>query len=162
MRRDIYANPRHLSFRSTYIRVAWLVGIIPCAWTFLAFDFAPTVSQDSTAILKIYQRGGYGRSGFSLTINGQQITKLKGRTWFEVQVPEGKLSLETVPAFRYPSYEGKSFILEVEKGKVYYLEGVYDHEFMVSRMFLVQRDSARAMRYMNRFKRDEKAKSKLE
>ncbi|MEM7367145.1 MAG: hypothetical protein AAF587_01020 [Bacteroidota bacterium] len=130
----------------------------------LAMDVGPVFSQEATATLKIYQRGGYGylRSGFSLKINGQPITKLRPRTWFEVQVPEGKLSLETVPEFRYPNFEGQSFILEVEKGKVYYLEGLMDYEFMVSRMFLVQRDSARAVKHMKRFRVDEKAKSKLE
>lgn len=161
MKRYIYAHVR-ASIRYMGMRIAWLVCMVACTFSLLAWNIAPSFSQETTATLKIYQRGGYGRSGFDLKINGQQITKLKGRTWFDVQVPEGKLSLETVPVFRYPSYEGKSFILEVERGKVYYLEGVYDHEFMVSRMFLVERDSARAMTYMNRFRRDEKAKSRLE
>lgn len=159
MIQDITAHVSAL-FRRTYMRLGCLVCM--SIGFSLLFAFAPNTPQEATALLKIYQRGGYFRSGFSLKINGQTITKLRARTWFEVQVPEGKLSLETVPEFRYPSFEGKSFTLEVEKGKVYYIEGLMDYEFMISRMFLVQRDSARAVKDMKRFKVDEKAKSKLD
>lgn len=123
----------------------------------------PSPIQENKAVLKIYQRGGYGRTGFSLKINDQLICKrLKSRAWFEVEVPPGKLTLETSPEFRYPTYEGKSFSLEVEKGKVYYLESVIDYEFLISRTYLVLRDSARAMKEMRRFKLDENAKNRLE
>lgn len=126
-------------------------------------SYAPQPDQQATAILKIYKRGGYGRSGFSLTINNQLVCKkLKSRSWFEVEVPAGKLKLETAPHFEYPTYEGKSFSFEVEEEKVYYLEAVIDYEFFVSRTYLVQRDSAQAMKEMKRYKLDKNAKNRLE
>ena len=112
--------------------------------------------------LRIYKKG-YGGPSFGLEINDQKIVKnLKNRSWMDVQVPPGKLTLKTVPEFRYPTNEGKSFSLEIEPGKVYYLEAVLDYQFLTRTMYLVLREKERAEAEIKRFKQKKYVLKKVE
>ena len=102
------------------------------------------LKQPKHATLRIYKKA-YTRTGFGLKINDQLVVKrLKNRSWIDIEVPAGTLTLETVPEFRYPANDGKAFYMKVEKGKLYYLEAVIDYEFWVSTLYLVLRDKERA------------------
>ena len=120
------------------------------------------LEQTEHARLRIYKKG-YTRSGFGIKINDQLVVKsLKNRTWMEIEVPLGTLTLETVPEVRYPTNAGKSFSLKVEAGKVYYLEAVIDYAFLTSTMYLVLREKERAETEMQRFTQKEYARKKVE
>lgn len=139
----------------------WYVILLILVSGFLVAAISPS-EQPGYATLKIYKKS-YTNARFGIRINDQMVIKhLRNRTWFEVKVPAGKLTLETVPVFRYPSCEGKSFSLEVEEGKVYYLEALIDYEFWVSTMYLVLREKEQANAAINRFKQEINALHKVE
>ncbi|MEM6802616.1 MAG: hypothetical protein AAF696_14500 [Bacteroidota bacterium] len=137
-----------------------------CFWLIFALVLLMGASsaegQKAPAKLRIYKKS-YSGPGFGLKINEQMVVdRLKNRSWIEVEVPEGKLVLETIPEIRYPTNEGKSFSLEVESGKLYYLEAVLDYEFWVSSLYLILREKERAEKEMKRFKQGEYVLKKVE
>ena len=138
------------------------LGILLILTTIAILGASSPSQQPQHATLRIYKKG-YTRSGFGIRINEQMVVKsLKNRSWMDVEVPAGKLTIETVPEVRYPTNEGKSFSLEVEAGKRYYLEAVIDYEFWTSTMYLVLRDKERAETEIKRFKQDKYVKYILE
>ncbi len=108
------------------------------------------------AMLKIYQKSSYISSMFMLKINDQVVADpLHTRRWFMVQVPAGRLTLQTAVRSRYPTYESKTFYLDVEPGETYYLEAVTDFDFMITRMYLYQRKEREARSAIKKMKYDE-------
>lgn len=142
--------------------IALCCGILFIMTTSLLMGAISSLEQTEHATLRIYKKG-YTRSGFGIKINDQMAVKsLKNRSWIEVEVPLGTLTLETVPEVRYPTNAGKSFSLEVEAGKLYYLEAVIDYEFWVNTMYLVLREKDRAEVEMKRFKQEKNVLQKVE
>lgn len=136
-------------------------GALLILMAILLMGAASPIDQSRYATLRIYKKG-YTRTGFGLKINDQLVVKrLKNRSWLEVEVPAGTVTLETVPEIRYPTNEGKSFSLEVEAGKVYYLEAVVDYEFLISTLYLVLREKDRAEAEIKRFKQEKYVPEKL-
>lgn len=120
--------------------------------------------QTERATLRIYCKtyNGYG-SGFGVKINEQLvITRLKNKSWLEIEVPAGTLALETVPELSYPTYAGKTYSMQIEAGKLYYLEAVIDYEFLVSSMYLVLRDENQAIADMKRLNQETNALQKID
>ena len=131
--------------------IFWSILICFASLHLMGASSAP--KQLSSAKLRIYKKG-YTNSRFGIKINDQLVVKsMKNRTWFEVEVPAGKLTIETVLEMRYPSVQGKTFSLEVEAGKIYYLEAIIDYEFWVSTIYLVLREKERAEEEIKRFKK---------
>ena len=134
------------------ISLAIFWSILLCFASLYLMGASAAPKQQSTAKLRIYKKG-YTGSRFGIKINDQLVVKsMKNRTWFEVEVPAGKLTIETVLEMRYPSVQGKTFSLEVEAGKIYYLEAIVDYEFWVSSIYLVLREKERAEEEIKRFK----------
>ncbi|MEL6254048.1 MAG: hypothetical protein AAFR87_18715 [Bacteroidota bacterium] len=137
-------------------------GILVCITTISLMGASSRLEQQAYAKLRIYKKG-YSGSGFGIKVNDQWMVKsMKNRSWFDVEVPVGKLTIETVPEVRYPTSDGKSFSLEVEAGRLYYLEAIVDYEFWVSSMYLVLREKERAEKEIKRFKQKEYVLKKVE
>ncbi|MCI4669505.1 MAG: hypothetical protein MRZ79_15330 [Bacteroidia bacterium] len=154
-------NSHRFIKRSRYL---YQIGLIVGLFGFL-FGLAnnPQPEPSGFATLRVYQKGTYFRNGFGLHVNGKRVVKrLRPRTWFDIQVPVGELTLETLPEFKYPSMEAKTFYFEAKEGELYYIEALMDYEFMVNRMYLIQRDSVRAAKDLKRLKEDTNARKKLE
>lgn len=137
-------------------------GMLLILTTILLMGVGSPSKQTEHATLIIYKKG-YTRTGFGIKINDQLVVKrLKNRSWMDIKVPAGRLTLETVPEVRYPTNEGKSFSLEVEAGKLYYLEAVVDYEFWTSTLYLILREKGRAEAEMKRFKQEKDVLQKVE
>ncbi|MFK7924801.1 MAG: hypothetical protein AB8H47_22775 [Bacteroidia bacterium] len=137
-------------------------GILFIMTTILLMGASSPLVQTEYATLRIYNKG-YSRSGFGIKINDQMVVKsLKNRSWMELEVPVGTLTLETVPEVRYPTNAGKSFSMKVEAGKLYYLEAVLDYEFWANTMYLVLREQKRAETEMKRLKQRKNDLQKIE
>ncbi|MEM9985284.1 MAG: hypothetical protein AAF804_09330 [Bacteroidota bacterium] len=118
----------------------------------------PTSPVPGRAMLKIYQKSSYGSNMFMLKINDQVVADpLHTRHWFMVQVPPGRLTLETAVRSRYPTYESKTFYLDVEPDKIYYLEAVTDFDFLISRLYLYQSEAGEASSAIKKMKYDEES-----
>lgn len=142
--------------------IALCCGILFVLATTLLVAARPSLEQTGYAKLRIYQKG-YIRSGFGIKINDQMLIKsFKRKSWIEVEVPVGTLTLETVPEIRYSTNKGKSFSLKVEAGQVYYLEAIIDYEFLASTMYLVLREKVRAEAEIKRLKQEKDVPQKLE
>lgn len=142
--------------------ISILFGILLFLSELLLMGAISLPDQAEHATLRIYKKG-YTRPGFGIKINDQMVVKsLKNRSWLHIEVPVGTLTLETVPEVRYPTNAGKSFSLEIEAGKLYYLEAVIDYEFWTSTMYLVLREKERAEAEMKRFKQERNALQKVE
>lgn len=130
--------------------------------TFFLMGALSPLNQEVPARLKIYKKGFSG-PGFGIKINDQWVIKrLKNRSWVEITLPPGSITLETIPEVQYPTNSDKSYTMEVEAGKLYYLEAVIDYEFWVTSMLLVVREEERAEKEMKRFKQKEYVLKKLE
>ncbi len=117
------------------------------------------------ATLRIYNRGYYAGVGttYAIKINGQiAVKRLKSRSWVEIEVPVGTLTLETIPEMGYPSFTGKSYSMQTEAGKQYYLEAVFDYDLFTSTMHLVLRDKNRAEAEMKRLKQENNVLQKID
>ncbi len=90
------------------------------------------------------------------------VKRLKNRSWVDLEVPVGTLTLETVPELSYPTYSGKVYSMQIEAGKLYYLEAVLDYEFLTSTMYLVLREEDRATADMKRLKQETNALQKID
>ncbi|MEM8888795.1 MAG: hypothetical protein AAGD28_12495 [Bacteroidota bacterium] len=148
--------------RITGINQSLLYSFLISLLSLLLIGAQSSLEQEAHATLRIYKKA-YTSSGFGIKINEQIVVKnLRNRTWFEVEVPVGKLTIETVSEVRYPTVKQKSFSLEVEAGNLYYLEAIVDYEFWVSSMYLVLREKARAEKDMKRCKQREYELKKVE
>ena len=147
------------------VKRAWIIicsASLIILGTIFLMGTLPAMDQEAQAKLRIYKKA-YSGPGFGLNNNAQKVLKhFKNRSWIEVEVPAGRLILETIPSFRYPGNEGKSFSLEVEAGKLYYLEAVVDYDFFASTMYLFLRDKERSEKEMKRFKQGEYVFKKVE
>lgn len=148
--------------RITGINRPLLYSLLISFLSLLLIGAQSNLTQEAHATLRIYKKA-YTSSGFGIKINDQLVVRnLKNRSWFEVEVPVGKLAIETISEVRYPTVKRKSFSLEVEAGKLYYLEAIVDYEFWVSSMYLVLREAERAEKDMKRCKQREYELKKVE
>lgn len=139
-------------------------GVLFVLTTILLMGASAPLEQTARATLRIYNKAytGFG-SGFGVKINEQRVVKrLKSRSWVEIEVPVGTLTLETVPELAYPTYAGKAYSMQTEAGNLYYLEAVLDYEFLTSTMYLVLREKKRAEAAMKRLKQEKDGLQKID
>jgi hypothetical protein len=133
--------------------IALCCGILLTVKTLFFMGASPRLEQTARATLRIYY-AGFG-SGFGVKINEQMVVKrLKNRSWVDIEVPVGTLTVETVPEFNYPTNGGKAYSLKTEAGNLYYLEAVLDYDFLARTMHLVLREKDRAETEMKRLKQE--------
>lgn len=117
---------------------------------------------EAHAVLYIYQKGAFGNGSYDIWINGQAVAKdFRPRTYFAVKTSPGVLHIRTTGR---PAYfvEEKTFRIEVQAGREYYLEAVLDYDFMSGSLYLVQRNAEDFLKRLKGLKLNEKAKTKLE
>lgn len=150
--------------RLTNLTIGICCGLLFAITATLFMGASPSPEQTERATLRIYCTtcNGYG-SGFGVKINEQLVIKrFKNKSWLEIEVPAGTLVLETVPELSYPTYAGKTYSMQIEAGKLYYLEAVRDYEFLISTMYLVLREANRAKADMKRLNQENNALQKID
>lgn len=140
---------------------ALVFGLVCLGLLLAAFTGDTSPKEASTATLIFYQRGSFANGSFKLMINDQTVADpFLARTYFEVTVPVGNLTLRTV-SDRFGE-DSKRFTFNTAPGKTYYIEAVMDYDFMIRSLYLVQREAQEALNRMKKLKRDEKALQKVD
>ena len=139
----------------------WVVGLLWLGLLLSAFTGDTSPQAASTATLIFYQRGSFANGSFRLVVNDQIVADpFLARTYFEVTVPAGNLTLRTI-SDRFGE-DSKRFTFTTAPGKTYYIEAIMDYDFMIRSLYLVQREAQEALTRIKKLKRDEKALQKVD
>ncbi len=144
--------------RRFFIPILVLMGLCHTAAT----KAQPTSEADGQAVLFIYRKGAFGNGFFDVWINGRLMVRdFRPRSYFAVKTKPGVLHIRTAGRPDFYITE-KNFRIEVQPGQEYYLEAVFDYDFLSGSLYLVQRRPEDFRKRLKGLKLNEKAKTALE
>ena len=105
-------------------------------------DLLNFIHEEEVATIVIYYKRGFNMTSFGLFVEDEEvISSFRNKTYYVIEHPPGKISLETKGYLWRNLTEDKEYSLTLEAGQTYYLEALVEYQVLMTSLHLVKRSS---------------------
>lgn len=105
-------------------------------------DLLILCQEEEVATLVIYYKRSVNMTSFGIYVDDKEvIDSFQKKTYYVIEHPPGKISLQTKGNLWRNFHEDKEYSLTLEAGKTYFLEALVEYQVLMTSLHLVKRSS---------------------